>query len=132
MKIFLGTDILEIARIEKAYKKFGDKFLAKTYTEKEIEYCLSSEFKIAERLAVRFATKEAVSKALGVGINKLGWAKGINLKDVELVRNEFGAVTLNLSGIAKQLETQNNLDRWEVSVAHSDTHALATVIGYRE
>jgi len=132
MKLFLGNDICEIARIEHAYKKFGEKFLEKTYTSQEIAYCISSPKNMASRLSVRFATKEALSKALGVGINRLGWNKGINWKDVECVRDENGALTIRLCGKAKELEQKLGITKWEVSVSHSHTDAISTVIGYRE
>jgi len=132
MKIFLGNDICEISRIEHAYKKFGEKFLEKTYTFQEIEYCVSSQKNLASRLAVRFATKEALSKALGVGINRLGWNKGINWKDVECIRDANGALTVKLCGKAKELEQKFGITKWEVSVSHSHTDAISTVIGYKE
>jgi len=132
MKIFLGNDICEISRIQAAFDKFGKKFLEKTFTENEIEYCLSNPKNIASRLSVRFATKEAVSKALGVGIKKLGWSKGINWKDVESIRDINGALTIRIFGRAKEIEQQLGITKWEVSVSHSHTDAISTVIGYKE
>ena len=132
MKIFLGNDICEINRIQAAFDKFGKKFLEKTFTENEIKYCLSSPKNTASRLSVRFATKEAVSKALGVGIKRLGWSKGINWKDVESIRDTNGALTIRLCGKAKELEQQLGITKWEVSVSHSHTDAISTVIGYKE
>jgi len=132
MKIFLGTDITEIDRIDAMYKKYGKKFLQKTFTEAEIAYCTSKPLHTASRLAVRFAVKESVSKALGVGINKLGWDKGIDWKDVELTRDENGAVELLLSGKAKAIQDKLGITSWSVSVSHSKRDAIATVIGYRE
>lgn len=132
MKIFLGTDILETSRIQAAYDKFGDKFLNKIFTENEIKYCLSSKKNTAERLAVRFATKEAASKALRVGIKRLGNGRGINWKDVEVIREPGGAISIKLSGRAAELEKQYGITSREVSVAHSRTDAIATVIGYSE
>ncbi|OGH99834.1 MAG: holo-[acyl-carrier-protein] synthase [Candidatus Melainabacteria bacterium GWA2_34_9] len=132
MKIFLGNDICEINRIQAAFDKFGKKFLEKTFTENEIKYCLSSKKNTASRLSVRFATKEAVSKALGVGIKRLGWSKGINWKDVESIRDINGALTIRLCGKAKELEQQLGITKWEVSVSHSHTDAISTVIGYKE
>jgi len=132
MKIFLGNDICEISRIQTAFDKFGKKFLEKTFTENEIKYCLSSPKNTASRLSVRFATKEAVSKALGVGIKRLGWSKGINWKDVEAIRDINGALTIKLFGRAKELEQQFRITKWEVSVSHSHTDAISTVIGYKE
>lgn len=131
MKIFTGIDICEINRIKEAFDKFGKKFVEKTYTEGEMEYCLSRPRLTAQRLAVRFATKEAVSKALGVGMNRLGWNRGINWKDVEVLRDTKGAIFVKLSGKAKELEQQLGIDEWSVSVSHSKTDAIAYVTGYK-
>ena len=132
MKLFLGTDICEIDRIQSLYDKYGEKFLRKTFTDAEISYCTSKPHHTAARLAVRFATKEAVSKGLGVGMNKLGWSRGINWKDVELVRSLNGSVTLQLYGKARELEGKFGITKWEVSVSHSKRDAISTVVGYRE
>jgi len=131
MKIFLGSDICEIERIKEVFDKYGQRFLQKTFTETEIRYCLSNPKLTAQRLAVRFATKEAVSKALGVGINKLGWSRGINWKDVDVVRNPSGAVEAKLSGKAKNFEQQLGITNWTISVSHSKKDAISTVIGYK-
>ena len=130
MRVFLGTDICEIDRIQAIYNKYGDRFLKKTFTEQEIKYCLSNPKNTVSRLAVRFATKEAISKALGVGINKLGWSKGIDWKDVELLHNPNGSVSLNLHNKAKEFEQKMGIENWAVSVSHSKISAISTVIGY--
>jgi holo-[acyl-carrier protein] synthase len=129
MKIFLGTDIVEIDRLESMYLKYGEKFLKKTFTDYEIDYCLSRPVHIAQRLAVRFAVKEAVSKALKVGINKLGWNKGINWKDVEVRRNQNGDVFVVLYGKALEFQQTYGITDWELSVSHSRANAVATVTG---
>ena len=132
MKIFTGIDICEIKRIKETFDKYGKRFLEKTFTETEIKYCLSNSKLTAQRLAVRFATKEAVSKALEVGINKLGWDKGINWKDVEVVRDPSGAVKIKLFNKAAKIEKKLGIDEWSVSVSHSRTDAISAVTGYRK
>lgn len=132
MKIFTGIDICEIERIQEVFDKYGKKFLEKTFTEPEIKYCLSNPRLTAQRLAVRFATKEAVSKALGVGINRLGWSHGINWKDVEVIRNSHGAVELRLFNRASELQGKLGIDNWVVSVSHSRKDAVASVTGYKK
>lgn len=130
MKIYLGTDILEISRIKDAVDKYGNKFLEKIFTAKEIEFCCSNIYKQAERLAVRFAIKEAVSKALKVGINKLGWDRGINWKDVEVIKASSGEINILLFGKALEISNGFGIISWEVSASHSKDHATATIIGY--
>jgi holo-[acyl-carrier protein] synthase len=130
--LLLGTDICQISRIQKAVDKYGDKFLQKTFTPSEVKYALTNKRNVYERLSVRFATKEAVSKALGVGINKLGWGKGINWKEVEIIRGEMNNIDLSLTGRAKELADQKKVQFWRVSVSHMGDYAIATVAGIVE
>ena len=130
MKILVGTDICEIERIQSIYEKYGEKFLKRTFTEGEINYCLNNPKHTASRLAVRFSAKEAVSKALGVGINKIGWNKGVDWKDIEIIRNQNGDLGLKLHNKAKIMEDKLGITNWAVSVSHSKRDAVSTVIGY--
>ena len=74
------------------------------------------------RLAARFAAKEAVWKALGVGVGAVGF------RDVEVVRQDGGAPTLSLSGRAASLAAQRGVSRWHVSLTHTGTVAVASVV----
>jgi len=67
MILGLGIDIIEVARIQAAHEKFGERFLNRILHPNEIAYCLSHK-QPGPFLAVRFATKEAISKAFGTGI----------------------------------------------------------------
>lgn len=80
----LGTDIIEIARIDQSLKEFGHRFLERHFTPKEIAYCTSFN-EPAARLAGRFAAKEAIAKALGIGFN------GIGFLDIEILNAPSGA-----------------------------------------
>lgn len=131
MRLFLGTDICEVQRIDDIYKKYGNEFLKKIYTLREINYCLSNEKMAVPRLTARFAAKEAVSKALKIGMNGLGWEKGMYFKDIEILKDENGAVSVKLYGKAHEFEKKLCITDWEVSISHSKTNAIATVIGYR-
>ena len=85
MKIFgIGTDIINIKRMEKSIKKNGDNFINKIFSQKEILYCKKKKNPFAF-YAKRFAAKEALSKALGTGIRK-----GINFKNIEISNDNFG------------------------------------------
>src|SRR6202051_5253959 len=84
MILGIGIDIIEVARIQASYERFGERFLNRILHPKEISYCLSHKAP-APFLAARFAAKEAISKAFGTGIGaQLGWL------DIEIVRKESG------------------------------------------
>ena len=69
-----GTDLTEIARIQQALERYGERFLKRVYTDAEIRYCQRKRHTAAESLAARFAAKEAGAKALGTGIAQgVGW-----------------------------------------------------------
>ena len=93
MKIFgIGTDIVNIKRMEKSLKRYGNKFKNNIFSKKEIIYCERTKYSGAF-YAKRFAAKEALSKALGTGIRK-----GINLKNIEITNDNFGKPSIELKG----------------------------------
>ena len=93
MKIFgIGTDIVNIKRLEKSLKKNNKNFKNRIFSKKEIQYCEKKK-KSSSYYAKRFAAKEALSKALGTGIRK-----GINFKDIEILNDNFGKPSINLKG----------------------------------
>lgn len=118
MIIGIGTDIIEIDRINKAIINTKG-FLNKIFTEKEIE--LFSERKMrAETIAGNFATKEAFVKALGIGM------RGITFKDIEVLRDELGKPYINLSDrILKKYSLEFNV---LVSISHNKESAISFVI----
>ena len=75
-----------------------------------------------ESLAVRFAAKEAVSKALGSGMGDINW------QEIEILRDEMDAPVLNLHGKAQQRAALLGFHNWSVSLSHTDRHALAFVV----
>jgi len=116
----IGIDIIEIGRIKKAVDKYRESFLGKVYTERELEYCRSHKAYRYPELAVRFAAKEAYSKALGVGI--AGFARknnGVNWKDVEIVNNSHGKPLISFRGEISP--------KVHVSLSHSRDFAVASV-----
>ena len=88
----IGTDIVNINRLNKAIKKYGIKFKKRIFSQKEIIYCEKKTNSIRS-YAKRFAAKEALSKALGTGIRK-----GINFKDIEILNDSFGKPSIKLRG----------------------------------
>jgi len=117
MKINCGTDIIEIDRIQKAIEK-NPKFVQTVFTESEIEYCESHKMQKYQHYAARFATKEAVYKALSKKIdkNKLSW------RDFEIINENDGKPKLNLLFKIEELE---DID---ISISHCKQYATATAI----
>jgi len=116
-----GIDLIEIARIERAIDRHGDRFLRRFFTPQEIEFCAGR----ASSLAGRFAVKEAVSKALGTGIGDFNWT------DIEIVCDGRGRPELFLHNQALELAGRQGLSEWSISISHTDTQAigLAVAIG---
>lgn len=115
-----GIDIVEIERIEQAINRHGARFYTRVYTPVELEECGAS----VSSLAVRFAAKEAVSKALGTGIGEINW------RDIEIRRAENGAPIVNLYGAAAQIAEIQGLKSWAISLSHTRIQAYASVIAY--
>jgi holo-[acyl-carrier protein] synthase len=120
----VGVDLIEIDRLARAIDRWGDRLLERVYTRDEIVHCRG---RIPE-LAVRFAAKEAVSKALGVGI---WWRGGIAWTEAEVCSNRLGKPELRLYGRAAEYARQQGLDEWAVSLSHSRAHAIAMVVAMR-
>jgi holo-[acyl-carrier protein] synthase len=119
MILHTGVDLIEIERFEATYRRHGERFLARIFTVEEI---LVTEKRI-ESLAVRFAAKEAVSKALGTGIGDIGW------KEIEILRGESREPTLVLSGNARRKAQEQGIDTWSISLSHTRAMAIAFVVG---
>lgn len=90
----LGMDLIEIARIREFHARWGEPGLHRIFTSGELAYCLD-QVDAAPSLAARFAAKEAFFKAVG-----LGWGRGGDWRDVEVVRGPRGAPELRWSGRA--------------------------------
>ena len=118
-----GVDLVEIDRIERAIARHGDRFLARVFTQNEILY---SRGRVGE-LAARFAAKEAVSKALGVGLRALAH-DGIYWKDVEVTGDRRGKPIVRLFGRAAERADELGLTEWSVSLTHTHEHAIALVV----
>ena len=126
MKIFgIGTDIVNIRRIEQSLKKNKSTFKNKVFSEKEITYCENKKNSSAF-YAKRFAAKEAFSKALGTGIRK-----GVNLKNIEVSNNAHGKPSISLKGnLANYLKKRIKCKKYYIYLSLSDDNpwAQATVI----
>ena len=119
----LGTDLISVRRIADVYQRQEHRFLERVYTADEQAYALEMKDP-SERLASRWAAKEACMKALGTG-----WAKGVTFTQIALLPGaDCGAPRLVLSGEALAVAVRLQATRWHCSVSHSDGFAIATVI----
>jgi len=123
MVLGLGTDLIEISRIEESIRQFGQRFLDRVYTPEEIAYCQRKKKHAAESFAARFAAKEAGAKALGTGISR-----GVSWKEIEVRREPGGRPTLHLSGRAQDRARELGIRRLSLSLTHSRDVALAVVV----
>jgi holo-[acyl-carrier protein] synthase len=118
MLLKTGVDIIEIARIQAALDRHGERFLKRVFTEAEVFECQGR----AEALAVRFAAKEAASKALGTGIGPIRW------REVETLHKWSGEPYLVLHDNAEKIADELGLAVWAVSLSHSRENAIAVVV----
>jgi len=124
--IGLGSDLIDIRRIENTLSKFGDRFKKRIFTENEIKKCERRK-ESAACYAKRFAAKEAAAKALGTGFRK-----SVYWRDIEVINNKSGKPELFLHNgaraIFEKLLPQNTIGQIDLSITDEYPYAQATVI----
>ena len=115
----VGVDIIEIDRINRIVKRWGDRFLQRIYSEHELRICRHKPW----RLAGRFAGKEAVMKALGTGIRGISW------REIEILAEPSGKPLVNLYGKAQTKAEDLGLRQLAISLSDTREHAIAFVVG---
>lgn len=123
--IGIGTDIIEIDRVARAIERGGERFLGRIFTAAEIDFCESRRDRYA-CLSARFAAKEAVGKALGVGLAGLQWL------DIEIRRSEGEQPRVVLHGAAARIAGEQGIGRVLVSMSHSREYATAFAVAEGE
>ncbi|KAA0216252.1 MAG: holo-[acyl-carrier-protein] synthase [Leptolyngbya sp. PLA3] len=118
-----GIDIVEVSRIAELRGEHGRRFMDRCFTADEQRYCLERR-RGDEHLAGRFAAKEAVLKALGLGLRG-----GILWTDIEVRPDEEGAPRVALHGRAAELARERGIGSWLLSISHTSTQATASAIG---
>jgi holo-[acyl-carrier protein] synthase len=118
----IGIDLVENGRIEKIIGKWGQKFLQRVFSDREVEYC-SRHIQASVHYAVRFAAKEAFLKALGIGLGM-----GAKLKEIEVVRNSKGKPDITLSGGAKAQTEKKKITKIHLSLTHTKKYATAFIV----
>lgn len=116
---YVGIDIVEVARIERAIVRWGESFLQRIYTEPELKLC----HKKSTSLAARFAGKEAVIKAIGTQTKGIGW------RDIEILADPSGKPLVHLHGKAQNQAEGLGLGELAISLSHSKDYAIAFVVG---
>lgn len=120
MSIACGTDIVEIKRIGETIEKFGDIFLNKVFTENEVKYCESKGKMKFQHYAARFASKEAIFKAISNFVDNkfsIGW------KNMEIRNDINGRPQIELLNC--KIENIKNID---ISISHCKEYAVAMVV----
>ncbi len=116
----IGVDIVKISRIQDAVERWGEGFLRKIYTDKEVAYCYSKNLPYLS-LAVRFAAKEALIKAIASEV-------AVSLREIEVVTSEGGRPLINLYGRAEEFLRSKHIHRVHVSLSHEKEFGVALVI----
>lgn len=118
VNIAVGIDIIEVERVRKVYEHHGERFLKRVFTEAEVRQCSGK----ANRLAGRFAAKEAISKALGTGLHGVSW------REMEVVQLRSGRPTVTLHGNAKRRAQLLGISAFDVSIADLKDFSIAIAV----
>jgi holo-[acyl-carrier protein] synthase len=121
-----GIDLVDFPRIEDMLKKHGERFLDRVFTAVEQEYAKANKNSV-EKLAGRFAAKEAVLKLLGTG-----WRGKIAWTDIEVINTATGQPMVNLSGEVKKIADKSGITQISVSITHTANFAIASAVALAE
>ena len=117
----IGIDLVQISAIEASLAEFGERFSRRFFTDHELSYAGQSPTLTAQRLAARFAAKEAAIKAFGLT------EAGISWRDIEVCRQASGACTLALHDKAAALARPERFTEIALSLSHDGDYATAMV-----
>jgi holo-[acyl-carrier protein] synthase len=117
-----GVDLAEVPRIQASIERYGEKFIQRIYTPREIAYVERKANKF-ERYAARFAAKEAGMKAIGTG-----WRRGVTWQDFEVSNLPSGKPTLLLHGVAAKFAEMLGVKNVSLSLTHTKELGMAHVI----
>jgi holo-[acyl-carrier protein] synthase len=117
-----GVDIVEVERVARMLEQHGQRFLDRVFTPEEQAYAAQHVLR-AERLAGRFAAKEAILKALGTG-----WRNGIAWTDAQIVREPSGRPCVRLEHECQRIADALGIRHWSLSISHNKVQAIASAI----
>lgn len=123
MPIRVGLDLVAVGSIEEALRAVhGERYLERVYTEAEVADCQTAAGVDPERLASRFAAKEATLKVLGAG------DEGLPFTTIGVEKDETGRVELRLTGRAEELAAESGIVGLSLSLTHEQGFAAAVVV----
>ncbi len=121
-----GIDLVDCPRIEEMIKRHGERFINRIFTAAEQAYAEANKDRI-EKLAGRFAAKEAILKLMGTG-----WRGKIAWTDIEVVNNPAGQPEVSLTGEVKKLAEKFGIKHISVSITHTANFAIASAVALAE
>jgi holo-[acyl-carrier protein] synthase len=116
-----GIDIIEVERLRGTIERRGKAFLERVFTPAELEYC-GRDRRQFRRLAARFAAKEAILKALGIGLRQVKWV------DAEIMNDSLGKPVAVLRGRMAEIAAERGVGRVIITLSHSRDYAVAQAI----
>ncbi len=120
----IGVDLVKVDRLARVIGRYGERFLERVFTGREIAYCRTRAKQGLYQFAQRFAAKEAFSKALGVGLRQ----GGIRWRDVEVLPNPRGKPEIQVTGRAAELCRELGIAAMHLSLTDEDNFAVAMVV----
>jgi len=117
-----GIDLVKIERIEKIIKRWGNNFNSRIFTPLERDYCEKKKDNKFQSYAGKFAAKEALLKALGLGLREANW------KEIEIKNDELGQPIIDTSGKLKNIALTKGVSKYFISISHTKEYAIAQVI----
>ena len=118
----IGVDLVNINRIEKVLNRWGDRFVGRVFTHDEAALCMTRAAPPSS-FALRFAAKEAFSKAIGLGMRK-----GIAWRDIEVFHFDGGKPGLRLYGRASDICREKHISGISLSLSDDGDYGVAMVV----
>jgi holo-[acyl-carrier protein] synthase len=117
-----GIDLVDCPRIEQMIRRHGERFIKRVFTAAEQAYAEKNKNEI-EKLAGRFAAKEAVLKLMGTG-----WRGKIAWTDIEIINNSAGQPEVTLAGEVRKIADRLGIEHISVSITHTANFAIASAV----
>jgi holo-[acyl-carrier protein] synthase len=118
----IGIDLIHIPRIEAVLKRWGSRFVKRVFTEEEAQLCFTRAYPPSS-FALRFAAKEAFSKALGFGMRE-----GLRWRDIEVFHFPGGKPGLRLQGRSSDVCREKKITRLHLSLSDEGEYGVAMVV----